>query len=56
MRENCTYGSEGGEGKPFPTPIRVTDRVAIVARGAGLLFTLGTDSRYVIVLLVRAVA
>jgi hypothetical protein len=21
MRENRTYGSEGGEGKPFPTPI-----------------------------------
>ena len=25
MRENRTYGSEGGEGKPFPTPIRVTE-------------------------------
>ena len=24
MRENRTYGSEGGEGKPFPTPIRMT--------------------------------
>jgi hypothetical protein len=24
MRENRTYGSEGGEGKPFPTPIKVT--------------------------------
>ncbi|MGM0540682.1 MAG: hypothetical protein ACQERT_15950, partial [Thermodesulfobacteriota bacterium] len=23
MRENRTHGSEGGEGKPFPTPIRV---------------------------------
>jgi hypothetical protein len=22
MRENRTYGSEGGEGKTFPTPIR----------------------------------
>jgi hypothetical protein len=21
MRENRTYGSEGGEGQPFPTPI-----------------------------------
>ncbi len=21
MRENRTYGSEGGEGTPFPTPI-----------------------------------
>ena len=21
MRENRTHGSEGGEGKPFPTPI-----------------------------------
>jgi len=21
MRENCTYGSEGGEAKAFPTPI-----------------------------------
>lgn len=24
MRENRTYGSEGGEGKPFPTPINVS--------------------------------
>jgi len=22
MRENCTYGSEGGEAEAFPTPIR----------------------------------
>jgi hypothetical protein len=22
MRENRTYGSEGGEGHPFPTPIK----------------------------------
>jgi hypothetical protein len=22
MRENRSYGSEGGEGQPFPTPIR----------------------------------
>ena len=29
MRENRTYGSEGGEGRPFPTPI---------ARGAAPLF------------------
>jgi hypothetical protein len=29
MRENRTYGSEGGEGQPFPTPIE--------ARGGGSL-------------------
>ncbi len=23
MRENCTYGSEGGEAEAFPTPINV---------------------------------
>ena len=25
MRENCTHGSEGGEGQPFPTPIRASN-------------------------------
>ena len=25
MRENRTHGSEGGEGKPFPTPIEEGD-------------------------------
>jgi hypothetical protein len=24
MRENCTYGSEGGEANAFPTPINYT--------------------------------
>jgi hypothetical protein len=27
MRENRTYGSEGGEGKPFPTPIAIVAAV-----------------------------
>jgi hypothetical protein len=28
MRENRTYGSEGGEAKAFPTPIRAPARAA----------------------------
>src|SRR5258708_32608838 len=30
MRENRPYGSEGGEAKPFPTPI--TDRVSVIGK------------------------
>jgi hypothetical protein len=26
MRENCTYGSEGGEARAFPTPINAMAR------------------------------
>ena len=29
MRENRTYGSEGGEATPFPTPIRMTATVFV---------------------------
>ena len=35
MRENRTHGSEGGEAKAFPTPIRGGFRVAFFV-GAGL--------------------
>ena len=34
MRENRTYGSEGGEGKPFPTPIS-TPQLAGAGRPGG---------------------
>ena len=30
MRENCTYGSEGGEAKAFPTPIRGGAAIAVL--------------------------
>ena len=29
MRENRTYGSEGGEGQLFPTPIGKSERTAL---------------------------
>ena len=32
MRENRPYGSEGGEAKAFPTPIRDRDVCALVRR------------------------
>jgi hypothetical protein len=32
VRENRTHGSEGGEGKSFPTPIRHLDRFVIPAK------------------------
>ena len=35
MRENRTCGSEGGEGKPFPTPIRVVSSASTVSLGLG---------------------
>ena len=38
MRENCTYGSEGGEGQPFPTPINVL--TSILRHNPPMLFLL----------------
>ena len=32
MRENRTHGSEGGEGTPFPTPIKITQLPVIPAK------------------------
>lgn len=35
MRENCTYGSEGGEAKAFPTPIPLADPMAAMREEFG---------------------
>jgi len=33
MRENRTYGSEGGEAKAFPTPIKALKRLWVSDHG-----------------------